>query len=228
MCPLTRNQTKALAFLTMFIDHIGWILFPSVLVFRIIGRLSFPLFAYLIGDGYCRTHDRKKFMIRLFLFGVISQPVFSLAATGSFGLSHINIFITLAAGVLFCTLMDIYREPENGHALKGLLSCIALIILIMAVYFIPMDYGIYGCLTVGFFYFWQKDECRMSGYVTFLVLNVLYFVLSGSVYQLFSLCAMFFLPPRPAEEKPWGKWAYAIYPVHLIMLYFIKIFSFAA
>lgn len=57
---LSGNQLKIIAMITMLIDHIGVNLFPSVTIMRVIGRLSFPIFAYMIAEGCRYTRDRKK------------------------------------------------------------------------------------------------------------------------------------------------------------------------
>lgn len=54
-------QLKLLAVVLMVIDHIGYFLMPSNLILRIIGRLSFPLFAFLIVKGYKYTSNSKRF-----------------------------------------------------------------------------------------------------------------------------------------------------------------------
>ncbi|MHA1898537.1 MAG: TraX family protein, partial [Promethearchaeota archaeon] len=61
----------------MVFDHIGAVLYPRIIL-RIIGRLAFPIFAFLIVEGYERTRDPKKYLLRLFLWGMVSQIPFSL------------------------------------------------------------------------------------------------------------------------------------------------------
>ena len=70
---------KAMAFLTMLTDHVGYIFFPSVMWLRIIGRLGFPLFAYCLAVGFVYTKSVKKYALRLLIFSVVSQPFYSLA-----------------------------------------------------------------------------------------------------------------------------------------------------
>ena len=56
---LTNNQLKLIAMLSMLIDHVGMLLFPGVRVLRIIGRLAFPIFAYMIAEGCAHTRSRR-------------------------------------------------------------------------------------------------------------------------------------------------------------------------
>ena len=68
---MTGNQLKMIALITMTIDHVGVILLPQYPILRIIGRLSFPIFAYMVAEGCHYTHDIKKYAARLFLFAVV-------------------------------------------------------------------------------------------------------------------------------------------------------------
>ena len=59
---MNRNVLKIIALITMLIDHIGCIFFPNIIVFRVIGRLSYPIFAMFIAEGYYYTKSRKKYV----------------------------------------------------------------------------------------------------------------------------------------------------------------------
>ena len=61
------NFIKLIAIITMTIDHIGAVFFENCLIFRIIGRIAFPLFVYSIMIGYFNTKSIKKYILRLFI-----------------------------------------------------------------------------------------------------------------------------------------------------------------
>ena len=63
---LSSTVLKLIAAVTMFIDHAGLILFPQYRIFRIIGRLAFPIYAYCIAEGFRYTRNRKKYFLRVF------------------------------------------------------------------------------------------------------------------------------------------------------------------
>ncbi|WP_291632823.1 TraX family protein [Clostridium sp.] len=119
---MTTSMLKIIAILLMLIDHIGAALFPKVIVLRMIGRLSFPIFAYLIAIGYSKTNSFSKYLYRLMIFAVISQIPFSLAFSENISIrnfsdfiiffvgspyAHLNIFFTLAIGLIAIHIWDI-------------------------------------------------------------------------------------------------------------------------
>ena len=73
-----RQFIQFIAALTMLIDHIGMVFFPSVIGFRAIGRLSFPLFAFGIAEGVRYTHCFWWYFGRILLTAVLSQPIYML------------------------------------------------------------------------------------------------------------------------------------------------------
>jgi hypothetical protein len=94
-------QLKILACLCMLIDHIGAVLYPDMRILRIIGRLAFPIFVFLIAEGYRRTKDLSDYMGRLMVFALISQLAFNAAFLGSATKPdslNLNVLFTLIMG----------------------------------------------------------------------------------------------------------------------------------
>ena len=103
---LDTNFLKLIAILCMVVDHVGTVFFPGYPVFRWVGRLAFPIFCYCLTVGLMCTHDIKRYLGRLAIFAVISQPFYALAfhPHDFWGnLTNWNIFITL-----FFSLLAIY------------------------------------------------------------------------------------------------------------------------
>ena len=76
---LTGNQLKLIALITMTVDHIGMILFPSRLLFRVVGRLAFPIFAYMIAEGCLYTRSIWRYAGTLAAVAALCQSVYFFA-----------------------------------------------------------------------------------------------------------------------------------------------------
>ena len=212
-----RELLKWIAIITMTVDHIGAVLYPDYTFLRWIGRLSFPLFAYLLILGIRNTSDIKKYFIRLFIFALISQIPFFLAIdVGPF--DHLNIFFTLSSGLIF-----IY------YFRKG--SMIAFFPMIFSSIF-PFDYGIYGIATIGCMYFLVKN--KNFAIILLILLNILFLIQSQSQFlSLFSLPLILLhnngslMGKIKLNKKSiipiWRKYFfYFYYPLHLSILCLIK------
>ena len=77
--PMTGFHLKLIALTTMFIDHIGAVFFPQVTLLRVIGRISFPLYAFLIAEGCRYTRNRWRYALGLGAFALISELPYDLA-----------------------------------------------------------------------------------------------------------------------------------------------------
>jgi hypothetical protein len=205
----------------MTIDHIGAILYPELTLLRIIGRLSFPLFSYLLVLGVESTRNVRNYFIRLFLFALISQIPFSLALGNmlvNFEEYRLNIFFTLAFGVV------ILHKP------------ILMVIPFVASLILNIDFGVYGFVMITFTGFLKENQ--KYGLVSLIILGFISILLwETQIYALFALPLIllhmngYFLKWRTQrgdkEEKiiypTWRKYFfYAYYPLHLTVLYFIK------
>jgi hypothetical protein len=221
---MTSFQIKILACLFMVSDHIGYIFFPSDQIFRIIGRLAFPIFAYLIAEGYRKTGNVWAYFLRLLVFGLISQPIFQLAIKTR----ELNIFLTLSLGLLAILLFDKIKNKKLG--------LLFVVLIAAAAYFLKSDYGAYGILSIFFFWLYgeKKDFTKLIlsqwllavFYLFVEKLNVANGRLSINPYyflQHFSLFALFFIYLYNGERGRKLKYFfYAFYPVHLLILVFIK------
>lgn len=140
---------KIIALITMMIDHYGAIFQNNIHIYRIIGRLAFPIYSFLLVEGYFNTRNIKKYAIRLFIFALISEIPFDLAFYGSVGLEHQNIFFTLLIGLGTIYFID-HKEKyniKNGYIF--LFSGILAIIL-------AVDYNFVGIIYILAFYFTRE------------------------------------------------------------------------
>ena len=208
---MTREQRQFIqwvAALTMLIDHIGMMFFPTVLGFRAIGRLSFPLFAFGIAQGVAYTSDFRKYFLRILLVAVISQPIYLKA----FEVSSLNPLFMLAWGA-----MALYLWKQERKVMAG--------ILLLGSAFVDMSYGWYGVWTIFFFGFYgMQDSLCFYGQV---IINVLYGLTKGAWVQILSLFSFSFLDGKwriqALSKKLPRYFFYVFYPLHLLVLVGIRV-----
>ena len=216
-----RELLKWIAIITMTVDHVGAILYPEFTVLRLIGRLSFPLFAYLLILGMENTRNIRNYFVRLFIFALISQVPFFLAlGYGPFDL--LNIFFTLSFGLLFI------------HFFKK--SSVFALVPLFASFVLPFDYSIYGIAVIGCMYILKENT--KFGVFSLVLLNTLFLVpwniqfLSVAAIPLILLHKNGSLTTtkETAEEYTiplWRKYFFYIYyPLHLTLIYLIHLYYF--
>ena len=212
------NYIKLIAIITMFIDHMGVILFPQHILFRIIGRIAFPLFAYQIGIGYAHTKSFTKYILRLLLFGIAIQ-LFYICSVYFFNVSqdpwHFNIFFTLTLGLL---AVHLYNKKEHAFLLV-LLFFIAGSLSMLKPFGVTLDYGIYGVLLILVLYI-EKDLRRLAVYVA--ILSFIFGNFSSGNIQIYCVLSMLFIAfPLSLKIRIPGYVFYIFYPAHLVLLYAI-------
>lgn len=137
---MSNFQLKLIALITMTIDHIGYLLVPPYTVYyeplRIIGRLSFVLFAYLITEGYIHTKNKERYIGAMFIFAFIVDIPHLF-----FGVEYFtNVFYTLGAGALALYFIDHFK-----HIVLQIVSVLALLYFTTA---IGSDYGAFGVMII--------------------------------------------------------------------------------
>ena len=202
---------KMIAIITMVIDHVGHIFFPKVMIFRIIGRLSFPIFAYVLAEGFNYTRDVKKYMLRLGIFALLSEIPYDLAIMGSvLEFSHQNVFFTLFFGVLMLWLMTKTRNMilQYGTVAATLLLCKIL----------NTDYSDIGVLIIFIFYIFRERLIEKL-----LIVGLVFIGLTGGV-QLYATLALPLIAFHSGEQGPKMKaFFYLFYPAHLVILYIVHL-----
>lgn len=192
---------KLLAVTLMVVDHIGFFLYPQYTILRIIGRLSFPLFGFLIANGYKYTRDKKKYFLRLFIFANIIQ-IPSLFMT-----IPVNIFYTLSFGLLCIMIYESgYNEVNRIVGIAGVL-----VITLM----IQPDYSIYGVLLIFIIHLLKDHYLYMIS--AFLLLS---FILYGptSIQGFAALTPLIFMTYNQQKGRNMKYLFYLFYPIHIVFL----------
>ena len=202
-----------IAIIAMIIDHLGIVFFPEAIFFRIVGRLSFPLFAYGIANGFKKTKNLKYYAIRLILLAIISQIPFKYL----FNNNELNICFTLFIGLI---ILKIFHSRIN--ILKKI--TIIIFLMIMAQIF-NFQYGIYGIGTILIFDIVQYEDKLI--YYQFIWTLISIIIFRYDPIQFFSIFSSIFilfnhLLFKDTDIKINRAFQYSIYPGHIIMLYWFK------
>ena len=237
---LNRNHLKLIAIITMLIDHVGILLSPILpppvyYAFRAIGRIAFPIFAFFIAEGFYYTHNKTKYFSRLAIFAIISELPYFLFLGGNQNLIYVNVLFTFLIAMLLMALYDkLYRENNYANKINFfiLLFLVLIIIFILPMVNIALDYGMFGVmLTLMFYIFKNKRGYAIISFVTLLLIKFTFDILSANIITFNSFILLFEVLTIPLillyngkKGKLNTKWLfYWFYPLHLLMLYIIKI-----
>jgi hypothetical protein len=224
-------QIKILACLLMFIDHIGWIFFPQIIFLRLIGRLSFPLFAFLLTEGFRHTRNVEKYLMRLAIFACLSQPIYYYVELVQHQQTYnLNIFFALFLG-----LSAIYLYNSIGN--KNLGFIVILVISVISEW-TSVDYGFYGIFIIFFFWLYNVKKDPKSLIIAQVLVTLVAIIYSVShnlmfdkpindwlfvkVYALFSIPIVMFYNGQLGPKLKYL--FYVFYPAHLLILVLIKQF----
>lgn len=233
---------KMIAIIIMLIDHIGAIFIPSdtvlCLVFRSIGRLAFPIFCFLIVEGFYHTKNVKKYLIRLGIFALISEIPFDLAfyrewhgtdvnlsnidsTTISNFMLHQNVFFTLFFGLLLITIMNkVEKKFQKQIILNNLINGLVTIAFCIIAAVLKVDYGYYGILLITAFYLFRGNKVL----VTLAIFLVLGYLLNDIFSGFFATLSMAFIAFYNEKKGKDIKYLfYIFYPAHLLILYLISL-----
>lgn len=227
---ISGGTLKWLAIILMAIDHIGasilevfmmniWGTAPAGDFFqpqvaqiyevdqiiRYIGRPAFPIFCFLLVEGFVHTHDVKKYALRLGIFALVSEIPFDLALrTVPFYLGYQNVFFTLFIGLLAIWFIDAHGETLVARVL-GLAGGALLAELLHT------DYGAFGVGLIVVLYLLRKRR----GWQSILGAACCYWEITA---PLAFVCTYFYNGKRGRQPKWFFYW---FYPVHLLCYYVI-------
>lgn len=215
---------KMIAVITMLIDHIGAVLFPFNPLFRYIGRIAFPIFAFLIAEGFYYTKSRVKYAARLFVFALLSEIPFDLAFSNKLlEFSSQNVYFSLLLGLCAIWIIQ-WLKDKNKHMI--ILSPVIAAIFAYIANSLNCDYGWFAVALITVFYLFRGNDILVV--VGFVLLIAIYIIIPGnSLIMLFELCAL--LPivmyngERGYNSRAIKLGFYAFYPIHLLVLYAISL-----
>lgn len=223
---MTSFALRALALFSMLLDHAGLSLFPSLPLLRCAGRIAFPLYCFLLVEGFTHTKDVRAYGRRLLLFAILSEIPFDLLIFGRISSPmEQNVLFTL----LFALMALVCADALRGRPMQALLVCAALAVCSMA---LRLSFGWLGVALCLCFHFSRENRARMLLLSSSaLALYALSLLLSGvdTHWALTAFCALLALPLillYNGAPGPRGKWLsfafYAAYPAHLLLLVWLR------
>ena len=213
---------KCIAMVTMLIDHTGMVLFPRYMIFRMIGRLAFPIYCFLLVEGAVHTSNWKKYLGRLFLFALISEIPFNLAVGGQLWYPKTqNVFFTLFLGLLAVLLLKAPNVGRNRWLITGI-RVILVLVLVLAAGLARTDYGAGGVIFILVFYVFRSQ---------LLLKSAAFAAATAFLYGGIENYAILSLAPILCYNGKRGPGAlkyafYVFYPAHLLLLYLLATYVF--
>lgn len=256
---LTGNSLKVIAVLTMVIDHICKIVFQWLLSnywgvmvdngqmsweqfqqidnfirfdLQSVGTIAFPLFCFLLAEGFRYTRDKKRYIGLMFIFALISEIPFDIGffseysqmeGTFPFYLKYQNVFFTLFLGLLTLACLErlsCKSEIRTEKIKSVILQVICVAVLALVAELIRCDYGMQGILYIAAFY-----VCRNHRIYQVLLFLLAYMGATGNQPPLCTLlaCLIILLYNGKRGKLKLKYFFYAFYPAHILVLYLIQI-----
>jgi len=215
-----------LAMALMLIDHLGILIFPGNVFLRSVGRLAFPIFAFLLIEGYQHTRSLSKYLLRLLAGAAIAEIPYNVMVSGSiFCPWHQNVLTAFILGLLVVTAVDKALFPP----------LLAIPVGYTAGELCMVDYGGAGVLMMLSFYLFSNQPLMLL--VSQIALN--WFLIGSRMLEL-ALFGKFFSFPMQAfavlalvpiwlykgRQGYHSKWfrvsCYIFYPAHIAVLWLIR------
>jgi len=244
---------KIIALTTMIIDHMGAIMPENFGVeFRVVGRVAFPIYVFLVAEGFRHTSSPFKFLARLGIFAIISEPVFDLALFGEINfLANTNIFYTLFLGgaaiisyqrvrdALTARCDELWRaDRHKAELISSAAPAVAFLPglgFMFVAQLLSTDYGGYGVFFILCMYAIKAARFRLAAMVALCLwqhIDIISFALEGYIHVIPTL----YLLAVPATLVPvvlvalyngrrgigWKWFFYASYPAHLGVLLLVS------
>ena len=243
---IDRFWLKIIAVTTMFIDHIAAIIgldyFGALqldwlyIVMRSIGRISFPIFAFFVAEGWKYTKNKTKYFLYILIFAIISQPIYYFALNEQ--LFELNILFTFCISILLFVIIDNIKQYKS---LTFIYICsifaILMVVFMLDAMGITISYGVYGVLLPLIFYILYNSNFPYHKLILWIIVAIamilhwLIFYLVNptcdilSFYTLFALLSIPVLLLYNGQKGKYSlKWFfYIFYPTHLLIIWLFSL-----
>lgn len=230
---LSAGTLKIIAIVTMFIDHFSagvysWLYLGGFLrqhgmadnaieiytICRNIGRFAFPIFCFLLVEGFFYTRSHLKYLRNLVLFALVSEVPFDLLLMNEVGFNGQNVYFTLAIALGTIWGIDAVRRRLQG---KAVISVIIQVVIAlsgcMIAFVLDTDYSYYGIVLVLIFYYYRHSR------IWACVIGYVWFTFEPWCFPAF-IALLFYNGKRGISLK---YFFYTFYPAHLLLLYGLRV-----
>ena len=226
---LTNNQLKIIAAISMVLDHVGLVIFPGEDIYRIIGRIAFPIYAFLIAEGCRYTRNKTKYLGLIAAMGFVFQIFYFVFMNDLY--QGILVTFSLSIAIIF----SIDTLIKNNTVRARVLAILGLVVALFIGFACPelfgkhgfaIDYNIWGIALPVLMYFAPNKKARIVLLTIFLLLMGYASMANNANYiQWWALLSVPFIALYNGER---GKakmkyFFYIFYPVHLVLIYALAI-----
>lgn len=220
---MSADVLKWIAILTMFVDHIGAAIVEKTNIYllpygkmldyvlRFIGRLAFPIFCFLLVEGFYHTRNRQKYLCNLLIFAILSEIPFEMSFLGEIVIGFRNVYWTLAIGLVMMIVLG--KIPQISDVKSNLYTIFAVVAFAVLAEFLHTDYGAVGILLIYILYKTREDRKKQC------ILGAL-----AMSYEITAPIAFLLIYKYNGvrKQKHLKYFFYAFYPLHLLFLYWIR------
>lgn len=240
---ISGSTLKLIAIIAMFIDHVGAIIVERIMmlgsggvelaeigirlnytqltildiILRLIGRIGFPIFCFLLIEGFLHTRDVRKYAIRLFLFALISEVPFDFGFCGGpLNMAYQNVFFTLFLGLIVMMIFQWLEQQQGWNRVIRIVTQILVVAIGMIVAeILRTDYGAIGILTIAAMYLYRHYRVLQTalGCMVLTAFNPM------EITSFVILLPVHFYNGRRGWNMKW--FFYAFYPIHILLLYLV-------
>lgn len=187
-------------------DHVCYLLMPQVLILHFFGRLSFPLFAWLLAEGEKHTRNVYRYGSRLLITAIISQPIYSVV----FQRLSLNILFTLLLGLVMLRLTKHCPQLWQKLIITGLCVVVAETL--------DFEYGAYGIGVILLMSLTDKLKPKLWLLCWCIFHLILVIIFVDYVFQNWAILAGLIVFQFNGRQGSRARWFYVFYPTHLIIL----------
>ena len=217
-------QLKYIAFASMFIDHFNKAIITPFLtgsgplnlitaIFDILGRIAFPIFAFMIVEGFFKTKSRWKYLRNLLIFAIISEIPYDMFQSAVFiNTRSQNILWGLALGLFTIMVIDKLKERIKKRSLWIFVSIFIVALSSLISMLISADYEYYAIIIIYIYYLFYDKRLLASGLSYLVIIKEIYSILGFATVLLYN-------GEKGKQNKIFN---YLFYPVHLLVLGIIR------